>query len=152
MGTYLQEGIEIYSRKYTKKVEFDVNGWRELCRGFLYYLQNLKLTYDESDLDNNVIKSLDRIESICEDLISVARFLRDCRPPEEYLYARVEDEDVCQEMLDALEGDKVKYGEVRDLSPCDGNILDDTHTKDIQIKIPQIGNCVVAVPIRTNEC
>jgi hypothetical protein len=110
MGTWLQEAIEVYDREYkTGPHMFSVNGWRCLTKGFLDYVEDLDLTQyvgeSHKGIDQQQLDSFDTIESYCEDLIKVVRFLRKIRPPDKYYYGRVNEDEPCQEMLDALNAD-----------------------------------------------
>jgi len=73
-------------------LEFDVPAWLGLCKGFLEYVRDLDLAQEDthlnrgSGLDEYVLRGLDNIESQGSELVRIAKYLIDIRPPEENLY------------------------------------------------------------------
>jgi hypothetical protein len=112
MGTWLQEAVEIKSRKYTiREAPFDVNGWRALVKAFVTYVANLDLAGEE--LEDEGLRALHHIETFGHDLARAARFIKDIKPPSEYLYISniVEDDisdELCEEMAEALKDDQTE--------------------------------------------
>lgn len=71
-------------------MKFDVLAWRELCRGFLSYIENLDLTNSEQHLrhglDEYILRGLHQVEVQGSELVRAATFLINARPPEDNLY------------------------------------------------------------------
>jgi len=71
-------------------LEFDVPAWLGLCKGFLEYVRDLDLTredmYIDRGLDEYILRGLGNIESQGNELVRIAKYLIDIRPPEDNLY------------------------------------------------------------------
>ena len=144
MGTWLQEAVEEFSRKYKVDATFDVNGWRFLVKGFLSYVEELELTTcnEFNDGDTYITTSLDKIEKLSKDLLGAVNFLRDIQPADKYIYSsKKEKEEIPEEMIAALDADIAKEG-----------LEEDKHNwKPIKTKIERVPKFDLNLELDKNE-